>query len=355
MCCVSAKPEPYQQGTNDMKNIVLATAISALAVAASGGLVKAACPNGQQAYYTQDVDGLGNPIADEHCRKVYDHGHNGVAWTGDPSSHLSPVMVDADSDPSTPDTQLVIDGKPIVSGGYYNGDHQHNEPVVKGINGVAIGDGAQVGRWVPTDNNGTPEDASDDVPGHYEYYDNSTAIGANTSVQHDHSTAIGADAKSTRNHQVTLGTGGDTIRAPGIASEKSKERQSGPLEVVTTDASGNLASDGGYTFNELNAHSATLQSHSATLNAHSALLSQHTAKLEEHAKGLAIAMSLPDAWIEANKRFAIAGSIGGFGDETALGFAGILRLDDVWSVNGKLGADTDFSEFGWTVGARASW
>lgn len=99
----------------------------------------------------------------------------------------------------------------------------------------------------------------------------------------------------------------------------------------------------------------TVGGHTQAINAHSALLSGHTAKLDEHGKGIAIAMALPDAWIESNKRFAIAGNIGGFGDETAIGAAVILRLDDVWSINGKLGADTGFEEFGWTAGARASW
>ncbi len=99
----------------------------------------------------------------------------------------------------------------------------------------------------------------------------------------------------------------------------------------------------------------TTADHERAISAHSALLSQHTAELDRHAKGIAIAMALPDAWIESNKRFAVAGSVGGFDSETAIGAAAILRLDDIWSVNGKLGADTDFSEMGWQVGARASW
>jgi hypothetical protein len=328
----------------------LKSVVVSLAVIAAFGLsssAQAACPNGQQAYYTSD--GGTPPAAVEHCRRVYDHGNNGVAWTGNLDQHLTPVMTDHDSDPLTPDVPLVLDGKPIVTAsGASNGDHQHDEPVVKGINGVAVGNGAMVGEWVPASNGGTPNDPSDDVPGHYRYVDGGTALGADAKVTHQGSTALGAGAKSTDTDQVTLGTQKDTIKAPGITSQKSKDRQQGSLEVVTSDSEGRLATDGGAIFNQLGEYGSRLDSHSAMLSAHSK-------KLEEHSKGIAIAMSLPDAWLESNKRFAIAGSLGGFDDQTAIGAAAIFRLDETWTVNGKLGSDTDFEQFGWTVGARASW
>ena len=170
---------------------------------------------------------------------------------------------------------------------------------------------------------------------------NGTALGANSSVQHDNSTAVGAGAKSSDTNQVTLGTKGETIRAEGITSQTSKDRQQGSLEVVTSDSGGRIATDGGAIF--------------STLDAHTALLSQHTKRLDEQAKGLAIAMSMPDAWLSDKKTFGIFGSIGGFGDETAMGFAAIGRLNETWSVNGKFGADTSFEEFGWQVGFGAQW
>jgi hypothetical protein len=48
-----------------------------------------------------------------------------------------------------------------------------------------------------------------------------------------------------------FGTAADTYTAPGIDSPLSKARQSGPLRLATTDASGNLATDGGATFTEI--------------------------------------------------------------------------------------------------------
>jgi hypothetical protein len=236
--------------------------------------------------------------------------------------------------------------------------------IVYGQASTAIGHGATVGR-VETynDDMGTPDDATDDVE-HTRLVpvNDGTALGANSSVQHNNSTALGAGAKSTDERQVTLGTKDETIRAEGITSQKSKDRQIGPREVVTSDAGGRLATDGGQIFSTLGTHNsqiAALQDlagvHGARLDAHSALLSQHTAQLDEQAKGLAIAMAMPDAWLSDKKRFGIFGAVGGFGDETALGFAAIGRIDETWSLNAKLGADTEFDQFGWQIGVGAQW
>jgi hypothetical protein len=295
----------------------------------------AECPNGQQAYYTSG-DGI---TATENCRKVYDHGGNGVAWTGNLGEHLTPVLVDG--------VPLVIDDQPIVTAsGANNGAHQHTDPVVKGINGVAVGDGAMVGEWVPTNDAGTPDDPTDDVAGHYRYVDDGTAVGAGSQVTHKGSTALGAGARSSADNQVTLGTAGTTIRAEGITSQASKDRQTGPVELVTSDAGGNLATDGGAVFNQIGAHG-------NTLDAHTAMLSTHSRRLGELERGLAVAMAMPDAWLSDKERFAVAGNIGGFGDEMAFGLAAIVRIDSTWSANAKAGVSADGGEFGWTLGARA--
>lgn len=98
-----------------------------------------------------------------------------------------------------------------------------------------------------------------------------------------------------------------------------------------------------------------IHDNSSLLKEHSATLSQHTQKLEEHEKGLAIAMAMPDVWLSDSKSFGVFGSVGGFGDETALGFAAIGRVDKTWSLNAKFGGDTEFKQFGWSAGAGAQW
>ena len=75
----------------------------------------------------------------------------------------------------------------------------------------------------------------------------STAIGEKgaSTGSFTNATAIGNGAVATRDNQVVIGTASDTYTAPGITSAASRAAQSGPLQVVTTDANGNLASDGG--------------------------------------------------------------------------------------------------------------
>jgi hypothetical protein len=81
----------------------------------------------------------------------------------------------------------------------------------------------------------------------------STAIGAGATVatSNTNSTAIGAGATTTADNQIVLGTVSQTYQAPGIDSQQSRGRQSGPLRLVTSDSEGNLATDGGSTFTEI--------------------------------------------------------------------------------------------------------
>ena len=80
---------------------------------------------------------------------------------------------------------------------------------------------------------------------------NSTALG-NASAAGNNSTAIGNGAVATRDNQVTVGTATNTYTTPGITSAASLAAQSGPLDVVTSDANGNLATDHGQLFNNVN-------------------------------------------------------------------------------------------------------
>jgi hypothetical protein len=82
---------------------------------------------------------------------------------------------------------------------------------------------------------------------------NSTALGASATVatSNTNSTAIGAGATTTADNQIVLGTVSQTYQTPGIDSQTSRDRQSGPLRLVTSDSQGDLATDGGSTFTEI--------------------------------------------------------------------------------------------------------
>lgn len=76
--------------------------------------------------------------------------------------------------------------------------------------------------------------------------------------------AIGAGAVASRPNQVVLGTKNETYKTPGITSSKSRSRQSGALEIVTSDANGNLATDGGATFAQIDQNTAGIKATTVT-------------------------------------------------------------------------------------------
>jgi hypothetical protein len=98
-----------------------------------------------------------------------------------------------------------------------------------------------------------------------------------------------------------------------------------------------------------------LDAHQAILSQHSKEIGQINGRLDKHEKGLAIAMAMPDAYLQQNENFAIAGNLGFFDDQTALAFAAIGRINQTWSVNAGIGSDTGFEEVGGRVGVRAGW
>jgi len=233
---------------------------------------------------------------------------------------------------------------------------KYNKPVSKvlGPNGAAFGNGASVyseeefvdgGGDGVGDNPETAEideSANDVVKKRYIPVSNGTALGAGSHVGHDNSTAVGAGAKTDRKNQVVLGTEKEDVTVRSLPGKVDKSTKT----VVVHQADGTLASDGGQIYG-------ALESHSGRLDAHAALLSDHGRRIGEVERGVAIAMAMPDLWLSDKERFAIAGNIGGFGDETAIGLGAILRIDQTWSLNTKIGSDTEFNDVGWTIGARA--
>jgi trimeric autotransporter adhesin len=77
---------------------------------------------------------------------------------------------------------------------------------------------------------------------------NSTAVGNGAKATPNGSAAFGQNAVATLTDQQVFGTAANTYTTPGITSPLSQSRQSGPLQLVTTDANGNLASDNGDVF-----------------------------------------------------------------------------------------------------------
>ncbi|WP_323951813.1 YadA-like family protein [Bradyrhizobium diazoefficiens] len=70
---------------------------------------------------------------------------------------------------------------------------------------------------------------------------NAIAMGTGAGANFDNSVAIGSGATTTRSNQVAVGTASSTYTMSGITSAASKAAQSGPTQLVTSDAAGNLA------------------------------------------------------------------------------------------------------------------
>jgi hypothetical protein len=70
---------------------------------------------------------------------------------------------------------------------------------------------------------------------------NSVAIGSNATATFSNSAAFGTGATATRADQQVFGTATNTYTMAGITSAASRAAQSGPTQIVTSDANGNLA------------------------------------------------------------------------------------------------------------------
>lgn len=186
------------------------------------------------------------------------------------------------------------------------------------------------------------------VAEHVDPVNNGTALGANTLVSHDHSTAVGADAVSTNDHQVTLGTSEDTVKAEGITSQLSKDRQTGPLEIVTSDGQGNLATDGGATHAAIDANSLAIGDNSAAIDANGLRIDENSAGV-----AMALAMDVPD--VDIDKTFGLAASWGNFEGENAFAAAAAWRIDPTWSVNAGIGVGVNTHTVGGRAGIRGQW
>ena len=70
---------------------------------------------------------------------------------------------------------------------------------------------------------------------------NSIAFGTQATASHADSIAIGAGVTTTRVNQIAVGGESNTYTLAGIATQASRDAQTGPIYLVTSDGSGNLA------------------------------------------------------------------------------------------------------------------
>jgi len=268
--------------------------------------------NASQVHATQGISAVGGGI-----------------WIGDPNG--------------TTFSDGITIGGGAVSGAGFGGA----QAVTGDADAIAIGNNAQAMQSgsvaVGLDASSTGTDATAVGTGATAGADNTTAVGTNAQANATGSAAYGQGAVASLSQQQVFGTAANTYTMPGITSDLSRTRQSGPLEVATSDAMGNLATDGGQIFETLS----------------------------ENQAGIAIAMSLPTPSLQAHESFGVAFNWGKFKRSQALGvsamgvvnrnvFGGGERL----SLNGGFGLSIQEKTFGGhnagttkggRVGVQLSW
>lgn len=169
-----------------------------------------------------------------------------------------------------------------------------------------------------------------------------TAVGAGSSANFANSSAFGAGATATRENQQVFGTASNTYTMSGITSGASRAAQSGPLQVVTTDANGNLASDGGRLFSDI----AGLKND----------VNRAFREIDKNTEGIAIAIAMGGLSLPDSKAFALSANFGFFDDKQAFAAQAAVRLNETLVMHGAVG--TGFNGGGQTgarIGFQAAW
>ncbi len=167
---------------------------------------------------------------------------------------------------------------------------------------------------------------------------NTTAVGQGAQANAAGSAAFGQGAVASLSNQQVFGTSSNTYSTPGITSAQSKSRQSGPLEVVTTDANGNLASDGGEIFK----------------------------RLDEAELGIAMSIAMQNPDLVAGEKFGVAMNAGFYegAEAMAISAQGVVGYNvfgdgDRFAVSGGVGVgfgnDRGQEVVGGRVGGQLTW
>ncbi|HML43077.1 MAG TPA: hypothetical protein PKE13_09175, partial [Hyphomicrobium zavarzinii] len=168
------------------------------------------------------------------------------------------------------------------------------DAAASGVAAIAIGQGAvatgsvAIGRVARASNGGAAFGDNSTATGA-----NATAVGPGATATHSNSSAFGTGAQTTTFNEIVIGRGTETYTTPGITSALSKSRQTGPLEVVTSDKAGHLATDGGSIFE----------------------------RLDESESGIALAISMENPDLIAGEKFGIAFNAGFYEGAQALSFS----------------------------------
>ncbi len=172
-------------------------------------------------------------------------------------------------------------------------------------------------------------------------------MGTNASANFDNSAAVGNGATVTRANQQVFGTATNTYTMSGITSAASRAAQSGPTQLVTSDASGNLATT---TLGSLGLAS------TGDINAINARLDSLTATSNKATTGVAMAFAMAGVpTLMPDEHFAVTMNWGNFQSANGLAFNAAVRLDNHVQLNAGVGYGANQNLVGGRVGVRYGW
>jgi hypothetical protein len=245
------------------------------------------------------------------------------------------------------------------AGGFVTGDNNSAIGALSGSFVIGSGNsalGSSAGRFVTGDNNiaigvgaGSGSSTNDRL-----VVSNTVAIGNAAVARADGAVAIGNGAQATRANQVVLGTADYTYTTPGITSAGSRAAQTGPLEIVTSDGSGNLA---GRSLAELGLASAGdiagINSQIAGINAR---LNDLGTRSDKAFAGVAMAFAMAGTpTVLPNERVAFSFNWGNFQGQNGLALAGAVKLHEHIQLTGGIGYGTNQNLVGGRAGIRVGW
>jgi hypothetical protein len=190
---------------------------------------------------------------------------------------------------------------------------------------------------------------------------NSSAFGNGATATFANSAAFGNGATATRVNQQVFGTATNTYTTPGITSAASRAAQTGPLQIVTSDASGNLATN---TAAGLGLASAAaiggIQEEIGSINAQLDLINARLNDLDSRTtkalNGVSMAFAMAGVpWLLPTERFAVSANWGTFQGTNGIAFNGAMRISTNVQANGGIAFGANGGGAGGRLGVRVGW
>jgi trimeric autotransporter adhesin len=190
---------------------------------------------------------------------------------------------------------------------------------------------------------------------------NSSAFGTGASATCANSAAFGNGATVTRANQQVFGTASNTYTMSGITSASSRAAQSGPVQIVTSDSGGNLATSTAAGLGlastadiaGINSQIAGINSELTGINARLNDLDGRTTKA---LNGTSMAFAMAGVpWLLPTERFAVSANWGTFQGTNGMALNAALRLGTHAQADGGVAYGANRGGVGGRLGLRFGW